>query len=667
MNSISIDIETFSDRNIKDCGVYKYTESPVFDILLLSYSIDKAPVVTIDLTIEVLPQFIIDAILNPEVAKFAYNASFERRCLSVYLKQDLPPEQWYCTMVKSAMIGLPFGLDAVAKALKIDQGKLAEGKALVKYFCGPCKPTKVNGQRVRNMPWHDPDKWQKFIEYNKRDVELERIIADKIEFFTPTETERKLWALDQRMNDRGVLLDIDFINKAIELDENNKVKLIEEAKRITGLENPNSNTQLKGWLCEKTSLDIGSLAKNNVVALLNEYAHKSEVERVLLIRQELNKTSNKKYPAMIDCACSDQRARGTIQYYGAGRTGRYSGRLFQPQNLPKSVVNKDSDAANDVDLDIARNLILQGDTDSIETMFGNVPDTLSACIRTALIAAPGKRFIAVDLSAIEARVIAWLANEKWRLDVFATHGKIYEASGAAMFKVPIESITKGSKLRDKAKIAELTLGFQGGTAALIRMGALEMGLTEDELQPLVYDWRNANKKIVEYWYNINAAALQAVKDRVKVTTNKGITFHVERGILWVTLCSGRALAYLRPQVGLNKYGNESVSYEGMDQDTKQWKRIDTYGGKLVENIVQGTARDVLAHKMLDTDAAGYELILSVHDELVIEYRALDGYYVGPDEEPTTLQHCIDIMKAPVSWAPGLPLNADGFESKYYKK
>lgn len=658
MQSISIDIETFSDRNIKDCGVYKYTESPVFDILLLSYSIDKAPVVTVDLTIEVLPQFIIDAILNPEVEKWAYNAAFERRCLSVYLKQDLPPEQWHCTMVKSAMIGLPFGLDAVAKALKIDQGKLAEGKALVKYFCGPCKPTKVNGQRVRNMPWHDPEKWQKFIEYNKRDVELERIIADKIEFFIPIDTERKLWALDQRMNDRGVLLDIDFINKAISLDEQSRVNLTAEIMRITGVENPNSGAQLKKWLTEEAGEDITSLTKKDVITLLDHPELYEGAKEVLRNRAELNKTSNKKYPAMIDCACSDQRARGTIQYYGAGRTGRYSGRLFQPQNLPKSVVNKDSDAANDIDLDIARSLILQGDTDSIETMFGNVPDTLSACIRTALIAAPGKRFIAVDLSAIEARVIAWLANEKWRLDVFATHGKIYEASGAAMFKVPIESITKGSKLRDKAKIAELALGFQGGTAALVRMGALEMGLTEDELQPLVYDWRNANKKIVQYWYDINAAALQAVKNRVKVTTNKGITFHVERGILWVTLCSGRALAYLRPQVSMNKYGNESVSYEGMDQDTKQWKRIDTYGGKLVENIVQGTARDVLADGMLRLDRKGYELILSVHDEIICEQ---------PYEKWESTEDVVRIMKAPVSWAPGLPLNADGFESKYYKK
>lgn len=661
MDTLSLDIETFSTTDIKDAGVYRYTEDPAFTILLLTYSVDRGTPVNIDLTIDYLPDWLITAITDPTIEKWAYNAAFERRCLSVYLKRYLPPEQWFCTMIKAAMVGLPFGLDNVCKALKLDQGKKAEGKALIKYFCSPCKPTKVNGGRTRNLPHHAPDKWEAFISYNVNDVVLENIIDTKIDFYQVPETERELWVLDQKMNDKGVMLDLDFINCAIELDNANTEALIAEAKQLTGLENPNSGPQLKKWIGEEYGSEITSLTKNSVINLAKQ-ATTEQQKRVFEIRQELNKTSNKKYPAMLACVCADGRARGTIQYYGAGRTGRYSGRLFQPQNLTKTVLPNPKKAYDYYDLSneelqIARDLILAKDVDSIELLFGNVSDTLSACIRTALIAAPGKRLLPVDLSSIEAIVLAWLAGEQWRMDVFNRGGKIYMEAGAKMFKVPVETVKKGTKLYDKSKIGELALGYQGGKHALIKMGALEMGLDEDELEPLVYDWRGVNKKIVQYWYDMNSAAIQAVRDRVKVTTNKGVTFHVAKGVLWVTLSSGRKLAYLRPQITVGKFGNDCVSYEGVDQDTKQWKRIDTYGGKIVENVVQGTARDVLADKMRLMDKAGYNLLLSVHDEIVPEETEGVG----------SLKELINIMSAPIPWAKGLPLGADGFESKYYKK
>lgn len=678
MTSLSIDVETYSDLDIKEVGTYKYTESPAFEILLFSYSIDGSPVITIDLTCEDIPLEVENALFDPEVIKTAYNAAFERRCLSVHYNTYLPPEQWQCTMVKCAMVGLPFGLDNVAKALHLDQGKMKEGKALIRFFCMPCKPTKANGQRKRNRSYDAPEKWAEFKKYNNFDVVLERQIAKKIEFYQVPEMEKQLWALDQKMNDRGVLLDLEFIQAAIKMNDRHTDYLDRRLKKLTSLDNPNSGPQLKRWLAEQIGCDVDSLTKNAVIKLKEK--HNGVVHEVLELKQELAKTSNKKYPAMIDCRCADGRARGTIQYYGAGRTGRYSGRLFQPQNLTKPVLpNKDNIAdyyeLDEHELEIARQAILKGSTEDIKMLFGNVPDTISACLRTALVASPGSRIIAPDLSSIEARVIAWLAGEKWKLDIFRTTGKIYEAAGARMFKVPIETITKGSKLRDKSKIAELALGFGGGVDALLKMHALEMGLEEDELQPLVYAWRGANPAIVNFWYALNAAAMYCVRNKVKVRLTDidiysyntgqylkkppecGIVFNIERGILFITLPSGRRLAYLRPQITKNIFGGDCVSYEGIHQKTKQWCRIDTYGGKLAENIVQGTARDVLAEKMLMLDKAGYNLILSVHDEIPIDQPEGVG----------TLEECLQIMRTPCKWAPGLPLNAEGFESKYYKK
>jgi len=642
MQTLSIDIETYSETSLKDAGTYRYAEDPAFTILLFACSIDGGPVVVYDLTIENLPDEIVKAITDPAVKKTAYNASFERICISAYLKTYLPPEQWFCTMVHGAYAGLPFGLDLVAKVLNLPIGKLAEGKALIKYFCTPCKPTKVNGGRTRNMPWHNPEKWQRFIEYNAQDVTLEMLVYDKIKFVEITDTERGYWALDQRINDRGVLLDTKLISRAILMDDYNAIDLMEEARKLTGLENPNSAAQLKQFL------GVTSLTKANVKELADTAIGVDK--RVLQIRQELAKTSNKKWAAMLDCISADGRARGLIQFYGAGRTGRNAGRRIQPQNLPGIQLN-------DKDLDTARNMVLAGDTDGLDLLYGNLPDTLSQLIRTAFIAEPGKLLYVSDLSSIEARITAWLAGENWRLEIFKTHGKIYEASAAAMLRKPIDQVTKPE--RQRGKIAELALGYQGGVNALITMGALNMGLTEDELPDLVYSWRGANKKIVAYWKIINDAAIDAVRDNAKITTQKNVVFQVIKNVLFITLPSGRKLAYLRPKIEQGQYG-EVVTYEGVIQLTKQWGRIQSYGGKWVENIVQAIARDVLMEGMLKVDAAGYPILLNVHDELIAES--------GPYPDPAShLDFIVSLMAAPIKWAPGLPLGADGFVSKYYKK
>lgn len=650
MQTLSIDIETYSETDIKSAGTYRYTEDPAFTILLFSYSVDNGPVKAVDLTVDEIPANIVEAITDPAIEKHAYNAAFERRCLSVYLKRYLPPEQWFCTMIKAAMVGLPFGLDNVAKALKLEQGKIKEGKALIRYFCAPCKPTKVNGGRTRNMPWHAPDKWAAFIEYNRNDVVLEKRIAEKIAFYEIPEMERQLWALDQRMNDRGVMLDTALIKSAIDIDEDNQIKLYSEACEITDLENPNSGAQLKRWITENSLFAPETLTKAAVKELLEDVETGSDVERVLQIRQELAKTSNKKWAAMLDCVGEGDRVRGLLQFYGARVTGRWAGRLIQPQNLPQSQLN-------DKDLDLARRLVLAGDAEGLRLLYGNIPDTLSQLIRTALVPEPGKRFIVCDLSSIEARIIAWLSGERWRLEVFKTHGKIYEASAAAMFKVPIDSITKGSVLRQKGKIAELALGYQGGVNALKTMGALQMGIPEDDLQDLVYAWRNANKKIVQYWYDIQRAALEAVRDR-KRTTVGVVSFNVEKGILFIALPSGRKLSYLRPTITAGAYG-DVITYEGVIPINNQWGRIDSYGGKFVENIVQAIARDVLADGMLRLNKMGLKLLLSVHDEVIIESTT--------DFDGVPVEVVAGVMSAPVSWAPGLPLGAEGFESSYYKK
>ena len=640
MQTLSIDIETYSETDIKSAGTYRYCEDPAFTILLFGYAIDGGPVQMIDLTVENLPAEIVAALTDPTIKKTAYNAAFERICISAYLKTYLDPAEWFCTMIHGAYAGLPFGLDLVAKVLNLPQGKLAEGKALIKYFCTPCKPTIINGGRTRNMPWHNGEKWQRFIDYCKQDVRLEMQIFNRLSFVEITDKERQLWALDQLINDRGVLLDTRLINQAIGIDRQNETDLIIEAKQLTGLENPNSGAQLKSWLGTDTLTKAG--VKDQLTTA------NGKAKRVLQIRQELAKTSNKKWPAMLDCISADGRARGLIQFYGAGRTGRWAGRRIQPQNLPGIQLN-------DNDLDTARQIVSAGDSEGLNMFYGNIPDTLSQLIRTAFVAEPGKLLYVSDLSSIEARITAWLAGETWRLDIFKTHGKIYEASAAAMFKVPIEQVSK--PLRQKGKIAELALGYQGGVNALLTMGALNMGISEDDMPGLVTAWRAASPNIVKYWHTIQDAAFAAVNDGAKIMTPKNVVFQVIKNVLFITLPSGRKLAYLRPKITAGRYG-DVVSYEGNIQLTNQWGRIESYGGKWVENIVQAIARDVLAEGMLRVDAAGYPIILSVHDEIVIE---ADNY------KETNLSHIVSLMAAPIKWAPGLPLGADGFVNHYYKK
>lgn len=647
MTILAIDIETYSSTDLIKSGVYKYVEAPDFQILMIAYSIDFAPVETVDLTKEEMPPRLMGAIISSRVKKTAYNANFERTCLAKFFDVELPPEQWECTMVKSSMLGLPLSLDMVAKVLKLPEQKDAAGKALIKYFSMPCKPTKANGERTRNMPEHSPEKWGQFKEYCRQDVKTELAIREKIKFFEIPEEEKKLWCLDQRINDEGVLLDKVFMNQAITMSAMNTAKLSEEAVRLTGLDNPNSAAQLKTWLSEETGEYVNSLTKAAIPEILKS-TDCEIVTRVLEIRQEMSKTSVKKYEAMRKGICADDRVRGLLQFYGANRTGRWAGRLVQVQNLPQNHL---------VDLELARESVKSGDLELVEMLFGNVPDTLSQLIRTAFVAPEGYRFIVADFSAIEARVIAWLAGEKWRLDVFNTHGKIYEASAAQMFKVPLESVTKGSPLRQKGKVSELALGYQGGPGALISMGALKMGLSEEELPKLVAMWRNANKAIVRLWQVVEEAAIVAVTTGEPVQIMHGIRFNVERGILFIKLPSGRRLSYLSPAMKPGKFGKEVLTYQGMDQTTKQWKVQDTYGGKLVENLTQAIARDCLAVAMLRVADADYKIVMSVHDEIVIETK----------DDAGSLEEVNKIMSTPIPWAKGLPLTADSYETKFYKK
>lgn len=653
MNTLDIDIETYSSIDLKTSGVYRYVQAPDFTILFFAYAIDDQPVKIVDLEQgERLPEKILIALTNPYILKTAHNANFERTCISRHFKVSLPVEQWECTMARSSMLGLPLGLDHAAKALKLEAEKSPAGKALIKYFTVPCKPTKVNGGRTRNLPAHDLDKWQQFKQYCIQDVVVEQAIKEKISFFHPTETEKKLWQLDQMINDHGILVDPQFIKNAIKMDLTYKERLNKEAVEITGLDNPNSSAQLKAWLGKETGMAVGSLTKDSVPVLLQNTECKV-VKRVLNLRQEMSKTSVKKYIAMTKGICSDNRIRGLLQYYGANRTGRWAGRLVQVHNLPKNHLP---------DLDLARRLVKEDDLDLLDLLFGNVPDTLSQLIRTAFIAAPGHRFLVADFSAIEARIIAWLAGEKWRLEVFATHGKIYEASASHMFKVPLEAVTKGSDLRQKGKMSELALGYQGGPNAIIKIEIsnhtpVEKRIPEEELPKLVAMWRQANREIVRLWDKVNESAIEAVDSGASVSIAHGIRFFVEKGIFFIELPSKRRLAYLRPQLRNNRFHGVSLCYEGMDQTTKQWGRQDTYGGKLVENIVQAVARDVLADAMLRIHQAEYTIVKHVHDEIVMEMPNGKG----------SLEEVNQIMGSPIAWAKGLPLRADSFETQYYKK
>lgn len=643
MQTISIDIETFSTTDLTKSGVYRYVEDDCFEILLFGYSIDHGLVQVIDLAMgEKLPVEIIDALDDPTIIKWAFNAQFERTCLSKYVGHQLKPEGWHCTMIWAATLGLPLSLEAVGVVLGLEKQKLKEGKDLIRYFCVPCKATKSNDGRTRNYPINDMEKWELFKSYNARDVETELAIQDKLSKFPVSDYVWKQYHLDQKINDAGIALDMELVKKAIDCDKAFKKKHMERAKLLTSLENPNSPIQLKEWLTSKGQM-VDSLAKAAVKEMLD--AADGEVEEVLQLRQLLAKSSVKKYAAMENAICSDGRARGLIQFYGANRTGRYSGRLIQVQNLPQNHIG---------DLNVARGLIKSGDFDGAELLYDSVPNVLSELIRTAFVPKKGCKFLVADFSAIEARVIAWLAGEKWRLDVFATHGKIYEASASAMFHIPIGEITKGSPLRQKGKIAELALGYGGSVGALTAMGALDMGVPEDELKPLVDAWRKANPMITKLWWDVDKAAITAIKEKKPVKLHS-LIFEYVSGILFIMLPSGRRLAYVKPRIFENNYGRENISYEGVGE-SKKWMRIPSYGPKFVENIIQGIARDILAETMNRLADAGYHIVMHVHDEVIIE---------APIN--ASLNDICDIMGQTPSWAPGLLLRADGYECEFYKK
>ncbi|MDF2651739.1 MAG: polL [Paenibacillus sp.] len=646
MRTLSIDIETYSSVDLIKSGVYKYVEAPDFEILIFAYAWDDEPVHVVDLAQgEELPQDVLQGLTRLDVLKTAFNANFERTCMAKHFSKQLNPLQWRCTAVHALTLGLPGNLDGVAKSMNLEVQKDAAGKNLIKYFSVPCKPTKVNGGRTRNLPEHDLEKWQKYKDYCGTDVEVERAIKKKLQRFEISDFENKLWALDQRINDRGVQLDPQLVKNAIECDEQYKEKLLLEASKLTGLENPNSLAQLKEWLAEN-GLETESLTKDTIPILISQ-AQTETVKRVLRIRQELGKTSVSKYQAMKRGLCKDNRVRGLLQFYGANRTGRWAGRLVQVQNLPQNKLK---------DLDVARELLLAGEYEMLEILFDKVPFVLSQLIRTAFVPSPNHRIMVSDFSAIEARVIAWLAGEQWRLDVFNTHGKIYEASAAQMFHVPVESITKGDPLRQKGKVAELALGYQGGPGALVQMGALDMGLEEEELPELVKTWRNANQKIVKFWYDVERAATKAVREKILVEMQHGLKFFCDAGVLFVQLPSGRRLAYARPKLSDHAtFDKKSLTYEGYENG--KWGRLHTYGGKLTENIVQATARDCLAEAMIRVDEAGYQMVMHVHDEIVADVPNGTG----------SLDELEKIMGQPIAWAKGLPLNADGFETNYYKK
>jgi len=650
MKILSIDIETFSDIDLGKCGVYRYTDSPNFDILLFAYSIDEGPVSLVDLASgEELPEKIVEAILSEDIIKTAFNANFERVALMRYLSRKLSkdvylnPSSWRCSEVQAAMLGLPLHLEGVAKVLRLEVQKMAEGKPLIRYFCIPCNPTAANGGRTRNLPSDAPDKWELFKQYNIRDVEVELEIRKKIKDYPIPESEQALYELDQRINDRGFRADMDFVMQAISCDKQFTVAATERAYELTGLDNPNSVSQLKDWLSER-GVEVESLSKKNVKDLVSET--EGEVEEALKLRLLMAKTSVRKYEAIERAVCSDGRVHGLFQFYGANRTGRFAGRLVQVQNLPQNHL---------VDLKLARDLVKEGRFEDLQMLFGNTPGVLSELIRTAFIPKEGHRFIVSDFSAIEARVLSWLAGEKWRLEVFQSHGKIYEASASQMFHVPLEEITKGSSLRQKGKISELACGYGGGVGALKSMGALEMGVEEHELQVLIDNWRRANPHIVNFWWEVDKMAIKAVKERTRTRTH-GIIFTYKSGMLFVTLPSGRDLVYVKPKLMLNKFGREGLTYEGIGT-TKKWDRIETYGPKIVENIVQAASRDLLAEAMLRLDKAGFAIVAHVHDEVICEV---------PVGESNVEEIC-SIMSESPKWSEGLPLDADGYECDFYQK
>lgn len=649
MKTLGIDIETYSSIDLKTCGVYRYVEAPDFEILLFAYAWDGGPVEVVDLMdFEDVPADVMAALTDPAIIKTAFNANFERTCIAKHFNTPMDPTQWRCTAVHALTLGLPGYLDGVANVMNLEAQKDAKGKNLIKYFSVPCKATKKNEGRTRNYPHHDMEKWQEFKDYCGQDVEVERAARNKMIKHPTLRFEDELWAIDQHINDRGVHLDKDLVKQAIRCDELYQEQLMIEAKEITELENPNSVAQLKAWLQEQTGEEVTTLNKETVPLLIDKAEH-DDVKRVLELRQEMARTSIKKYLTMNRAVCDDGRVRGLLQFYGANRTGRWAGRLVQVQNLRKNELP---------DLQLARDLLKAGEFEQLELLFGDVPDVLSQLIRTAFTASPDCRLIVSDYSAIEARVIAWLAGESWRLKVFNGHGKIYEASASAMFNVPIESIDKGNPLRQKGKIAELALGYQGAKGALITMGALNMGLSEEELPDLVKTWRAANQNIVKFWYEVEACAVAAVKEKRSIGIQHGIYFSYQDGGLFIRLPSGRKLSYVRPRIEKDeRFNKDKLTYEGVG-DQGRWERLDTYGGKLVENIVQAVARDCLAVGLVRLEEAGYnQTIMHVHDEVVLDVPKGQG----------SLDEVNQIMGEPIIWAKDLPLAAEGFETQYYMK
>lgn len=659
ISSLSIDIETYSDIDLKKSGSYRYSESQNFEILLFAVSVNNGPVEVYDLACgETIPEEILMALTDDGVNKWAFNANFERICISNWLRKNYPerfvsysitedtvgnylnPASWRCSMVWSAYMGLPLSLEGVGAVLGLEQQKMKEGKDLIRYFCIPCAPTKTNGGRTRNLPHHAADKWTLFKEYNKRDVEVEIAIQRKLHHYPVPEFVWEEYSLDQEINDRGIAIDLDVVNNAIALDEVSKAALSAEMKNCTALENPNSVLQLKNWLA-KNGMVTDTLGKKAVTSLLKDAP--PEIKRVLELRLQLSKSSVKKYTSMKDTLCADGRARGMFQFYGANRSGRWAGRHIQLQNLPQNHIP---------DLEEARSLVKTGNYEALQLLYEDVPDTLSQLIRTAFIPKDGYKFIVCDFSAIEARVLSFLAGETWRIDVFETGGDIYCASASQMFHVPVEKHGQNAHLRQKGKIAELALGYGGSTGALNAMGALDMGLMENELAPLVASWREANPSIVKFWWDVDRAAKEAIQHRTEVETH-GIRFIYRSAILFIELPSGRRLCYIKPRMGENKFGGESITYEGTGS-TKKWERIESYGPKIVENITQAISRDILAYAMKTLSHCF--IVAHVHDELIIECP-----------QAVSLKAICEQMGRTPPWIEGLALRADGYETMFYKK
>ena len=641
MRTLSIDIETYSDVDLPKSGVYQYASSPAFEILLFGYAVDGGDVRVVDLACgEQIPDEIIAALSDASVTKWAFNAMFERVCLSNFLGEWLEPEGWHCTMVWSATLGLPLSLESAGAALGLEKQKLIEGKDLIRYFCVPCKPTKANGGRTRNLPGHDPVKWERFKKYNLRDVETEMQMQKRLSSFPVPDAIWEEYQIDQEINDRGIGVDMELVRQAIAIDARSRERLTAAMRELTELENPNSVQQMKQWLADH-GLETDTLGKKAVAELIKTAPE--PLREVLSLRQQLAKSSVKKYTAMENVVCADSRAHGMFQFYGANRTGRFSGRLIQLQNLPQNHMP---------DLAQARALVRSGNYEALSLLYEDIPDTLSQLIRTAFVPQGGRKFIVADFSAIEARVIAWFAGERWRLKVFEDGGDIYCASASQMFHVPVEKHGVNGHLRQKGKIAELAMGYGGSVGALKSMGALEMGLTEEELQPLVDAWRTSNPMITQFWWDVDRAVKECVKMRIPTETH-GLRFDYQSAMLFITLPSGRRLAYVKPRIGENQFGGESMTYMGVGS-TKKWERLESYGPKFVENIVQGTARDILCYAM--RTLRNCAIVAHVHDEIIIE----------ADRRMSLSAVCEQMGRTP-PWAKGLKLRADGYECEFYQK